>query len=93
MMALSNADGNVVDTFMKILDQAGPEVQRLMLFIAVATTHDAWPLSDFRATPPSMTDEQSMELFHSTIRSIPEATRNRVWAEVDTILKSDRRVA
>lgn len=92
MTALSRQDESVVDTFMQILDQAGTEVQRVMLFVAVATTHDAWPESEFRANPASTTDAQSLELFHRTIRSIPEATRNKVWAEVDTIMKSDRRV-
>ena len=63
------------------------DARRLILFVAVATVHDVWPMSRFLDEPVSQTDEQAGDLFHRVIRSIPESDRLKVWSEVDSILK------
>lgn len=63
------------------------DIRRLILFVAVATIHDVWPMTRFLAEPVSETDEQAIDLFHRVIRSIPELDRVKVWREVDTILE------
>lgn len=64
------------------LDQTTLETKRLVMFVLVAVKEDVWPMAEFMATPASETDEQCIELFHSLIRTIPEADRTRCWAEV-----------
>ena len=63
------------------------DIRRLILFVAVATIHDVWPMTRFLDEPVSETDEQASDLFHRVIRSIPELDRVKVWREVDTILE------
>ena len=63
------------------------DIRRLILFVAVATIHDVWPMTRFLDEPVSETDEQAIDLFHRVIRSIPELDRVKVWREVDTILE------
>lgn len=64
-----------------------PDMRRLILFVAVATIHDVWPMNRFMGEPVSETEGQANDLFHRVIRSIPEPDRVKVWREVDTILK------
>ena len=70
----------------KIADRDS-DARRLILFVAVATIHNVWPMSRFLDEPESETEEQASELFHRVIRSIPEPDRVKVWGEVDAILE------
>lgn len=63
------------------------DARRLILFVAVATVNDVWPMKRFLDEPQSETEAQASEMFHRVIRSIPEPERVKVWSEVDSILR------
>lgn len=71
----------------RAIAEGNSDARRLILFVAIATIHDVWPMNRLLDEPESETEEQSAALFHRIIRSIPEPDRVKVWREVDAILE------